>query len=129
MRLIAWLVTNTLALAAATWLIPGIRFNGPTVGEAELHQKFVPLLIVAVILGLLTSFVKPVLKFLSFPFILLTLGLFLLVINSGLLLLAGRIAEELDVPFRVLDFWPSAVLGSIIITFVTWIVDGVIGPD
>ena len=48
-----------------------------------------PLLVVAVILGLLTSFVKPVLKLLSFPFIIVTLGLFLLVINAALLLLAG----------------------------------------
>jgi putative membrane protein len=129
MRLITWLVTNAVALAVATWLVPGIRFNGPTVGQDELQQKLVPLLVVAVVLGLLTSFVKPVLKVLSFPFILLTLGLFLLVINAGLLLLAGVIARELDVPFRVVDFWPSAVVGAVIITVVTWVVDGVIGDD
>jgi len=129
MRLITWLVTNALALAAAAWLIDGIRFTGPTQGQEEITNKIVPLLVVAVILGVLTSFVKPVLKVLSIPFIILTLGLFLLVINAALLLLAGNIAEALDIGFRVRDFWPSAVLGSIVITVVTWIVDSVISPD
>lgn len=129
MRFIAWLVTHVLSLAAAAALIPGIYFNGPTTGQAELQEKLAPLLAVAVILGLLTSFVKPVLKFLSIPFIIVTLGLFLLVINAALLLLAGRIAEQLDVAFRVTDFWPSAVLGSIVVTVVTWIVDSVLSPD
>lgn len=129
MRFITWLVTNALSLAAAAWLLDGIRFTGPSSGQEELTQKLVPLLVVAVILGLLTSFVRPVLRFLSFPFIIVTLGLFLLVINAALLLLAGRIAEALDVGFRVDDFFPSAVVGSIVITVVTWIVDSVIGPD
>ena len=128
MRFITWLVTNAAALAVAAWLLEGIRFLGPSAGQAELREKLVPLLVVALILGVLTSFVKPVLKLLSFPFIILTLGLFLLVINAVLLLLAGRIAEALDVGFRV-DGFLSAVVGSIVITVVTWIVDSVIGPE
>ena len=55
----------------------------PHPGSAEVSDKLVPLLVVAAILGVITSFVKPVLKVLSFPFILLTLGLFLLVINAA----------------------------------------------
>ena len=129
MRFLAWLATNVVSLAVATWLVPGIRIVGADSGSQELQQKYLPLLVVAVILGLLTSFVKPVLKLLAFPFIIVTLGLFLLVINAGLLLLAGRIATELDVAFHIDDFWPSAVLGSIIVTVVTWIVDGVLSPD
>ena len=82
----------------------------------------------ALILGVITSFVKPVLTILSIPFIIVTLGLFLLVINALMLMLAGWLAEELDIGFRVDGFWP-AVGGAIIITITTWIVDGLIGTE
>lgn len=120
-----WLFTNAVALAAAAWLIDGIKF---TPGNAPTSEKVVPLLLVALILGAVTAFVKPVLKVLSFPLILLTLGLFLLVINAGMLLLTDAIAEAADIGFTVTGFWP-AVGGAIVITVVTWIVDGVLGTD
>ena len=126
MRFLTWLATNAVALAVATRLLDGIRFTGPTQGSAEISHKLVPLLVVAAILGLITSFVKPVLKVLSFPFILLTLGLFLLVINALLLLLTGWVAGRLDVGFHVDGFW-TAVGGAIVITVVTWAVDGLVG--
>lgn len=126
MRLLTWLATNAVALAAATWLLDGIRFTGPTQGSAEISHKLVPLLVVAAILGVITSFVKPVLKVLSLPFILLTLGLFLLVINAVLLLLTGWVAGQLDVGFHVSGFW-TAVGGAIVITVVTWAVDALVG--
>ena len=128
MRIVSWVVTYAVALAVATWLLDGIRFTGPTTGQAEIEHKAVPLLVVALVLGLLTSFVKPVLKLLSLPFIVVTLGLFLLVINAAVLLLTGAIAEELGVGFRVDGFW-TAVLGSVVVTVVTWLVDGLIGRE
>ncbi len=126
MRFLTWLATYAVALAAAAWLLDGISFTGATHGSAEVTDKLVPLLVVAAILGVITSFVKPVLKVLSFPFILLTLGLFLLVINALLLLLTGWVAGQLDVGFHVDGFW-TAVGGAIVITVVTWAVDGVVG--
>ncbi|WP_193604917.1 phage holin family protein [Nocardioides dongkuii] len=128
MRFVSWLLTNTVALAVAAWLIDGIRFTGPSSGRAELEEKIVPLLLVALILGIVTSFVKPVLKVLSIPFIVLTLGLFLLVINAAMLGLTSWVAEQLDIGFRVTGFW-SAVGGAIVITLVTWVVDGIIDDD
>jgi putative membrane protein len=127
-RFLTWLVTTAIALAVATWLVDGIRFTGPIHGQAELKHKLVPLLLVALILGVVTSFVKPVLTILSIPFIIVTLGLFLLVINAALLMLTGWLAEQLDIGFRVTGFWP-AVGGAIVITVVTWIVDGLIGDS
>jgi putative membrane protein len=124
-RILSRLVTTAIALAVAAWLIDGIRF---VPRDAELADKVVPLLLVALILGLVTSVVKPVLQLLSLPLILLTLGLFLLVINAALLLLTDAIADALDIGFRVTGFWP-AVGGAIIITIVTWIVDGFIGSE
>ena len=97
-------------------------------GQEEIKHKLVPLLLVALILGVITSFVKPVLTILSIPFIVLTLGLFLLVINAALLMLTSWLADKLDIGFHVTGFWP-AVGGAIVITVVTWIVDGVIGES
>ncbi|GAA2018283.1 MULTISPECIES: phage holin family protein [Nocardioides] len=128
MRFLLWLVTHAVSLAAAAWLVDGIRFTGPRSGMAEVEEKILPLLLVALILGVVSSFVKPVLQVLSIPFIILTLGLFLLVINAAMLLLTGWVAEQLDIGFRVTGFWP-AVLGAIVITVTTWIVDGVLGAE
>ena len=128
MRFLTWLLTTAIALAAAAWIVDGIRFLGPDSGRAEVEEKIVPLLLVSLILGVVSSLVKPVLTVLSFPFIIVTLGLFLLVINAAVLLLTGWLAEQLDIGFRVAGFWP-AVGGALIITITTWVVDGIIGSD
>jgi len=125
-RFLTWLVTTAIALAAAAWLVDGIYFTGPTSGIEELQHKLVPLLLVSLIMGAVSALVKPVLTFLSIPFIIITLGLFLLVINAGMLMLTGWLAEELGLGFRVTGFWP-AVGGAIVITVVTWLVDRLIG--
>lgn len=128
MRFLTWLLTNAVALAVATLLFDGIRFTGPRTGQAELTEKLLPLLVVALILGVVTSFVKPVLTILSIPFIIVTLGLFLLVINAGMLLLTGWLADRLDIGFHV-DGFLTALGGALVITVVTWVVDAMVGPD
>lgn len=128
MRFLTWLLTSAIALAVATLLFDGIRFTGPSHGQAEIEHKLLPLLGVALILGVISALVKPVLTFLSIPFIILTLGLFLLVINAGMLLLTAWFADALDIGFHVDGFW-VAVGGAIVITLTTWVVDGLIGSD
>jgi len=127
-RFLSWLLTTAVALAVATLLVDGIYFTGPVHGQEELSHKLLPLLGVALIFGFITSFVKPILTLLSIPFIILTLGLFLLVINAGLLLFTSWLADKLDIGFHVTGFWP-AVGGAIVITVVTWIVDSVMGES
>ena len=124
MRIVTWLITNAVALAVATWLVGGIYFDGPTSGMDEVKQKLLPLLIVALVLGLVSSFVKPIVTFFAFPFILLTLGLLLLVINAAMLGLTAWILGPTGVGFPVDGFW-AAVLGGIIISIVGWGVDRV----
>jgi putative membrane protein len=126
MRFVSWLVTTAVAVAVAAWLIDGIRFTGPKQWPDEFTEKLVPLLLVALILGVVTSFVKPILTILSIPFIIVTLGLFLLVINAAMLRLTSWLAGELDIGFRVTGWWP-AIGGAIVITLTTWVVDGLIG--
>ena len=119
MRFVTWLVTNAVALAAAAWFFDGIRFNGPAHGQAEIQEKLLPLLLVALILGVVTAIVKPVLTLLSLPLVIITIGLFLVVINAFRLQLTAWLSDKLDIGFHV-DGFMTAVGGAIVITVVTW---------
>ncbi len=128
-RLVAWLLANAAAVAAASWLLDGIRFDGPVEPfGSEAQEKILPLLGVALILGLVSVFVEPVVKILSLPFIVLTIGLFLLVINALMLLLTAWIAGRADLGFHVDGFW-TALLGAVIITVVTAFIDVAVIDD
>jgi len=122
-RFVTWLLTNAAAIAVAAWLLDGIRIEG-----TDWQDKILPLLIVSLILGIVTVFVEPVVKVLSLPFIILTIGLFLLVINALMLLLTSWIAGQADVGFHVSGFW-TALVGSIIITIVTGFIDVAVLED
>jgi putative membrane protein len=119
MRFVTWLLTYAVGLAVAALLIDGIRFDGPSSGQAELQEKIVPLLFVALILGLVSTFIEPVVKLLSLPFIILTLGFLLLVINALMLLLTARLAQAFDLGFHVDGFW-YALVGAVVVTVVGW---------
>ncbi|MFI6598108.1 phage holin family protein [Nonomuraea sp. NPDC050536] len=120
-------IIRTLAAAVALWaaiqLVPGI-----TVSTGSTSKYWGVLLLVALIFGVVNAIVKPIVKALGCAIIVLTLGLFLLVINAAMLLLTSWIAGQLDIPFHVANFWPSAVLGSIIISVVSWLL-GLFIPD
>lgn len=122
-----WAITAA-AVALAAQLIDGIGFSGPETGRAEIEHKIVPLLAVALISCAITALVKPILVILSFPFILVTLGVFLLVLNALLLHLTAWLADAVDIGFRVDGFWP-AVGGAIIISVTTWFLDAMVGVE
>lgn len=109
--LMRWVVSSA-AIAIVAWLLPGIHSGTGATGA-------VTVLVAAAVLGLLNTFVKPVLKLLSCPLILLTLGLFLFVINAAMLILTSVLARAAGFGFEV-DGWGSALVGSILITIVTW---------
>jgi putative membrane protein len=122
-NLIIKLLANAVALAVAAWLISGITLQGATTG-----RRILTLLIVAAIFGLVNAVVKPIVKLLSLPFIILTLGLLIFVINAAMLLLTSWITGKLDVQFHVDGFWPAALLGSLVITVVGMVLNAVL-PD
>ena len=128
MRFLTWLLTTAAGVAVATWLFNGIYFSGPTSGQAELDHKLVPLLLVSLVLGVVSRFVRPVVTFFSIPFIIFTLGLFLLVINALMLLLTAWIANGVGIGFHVDGFW-NALGGSIVITLVNWATAAVVKDD
>jgi putative membrane protein len=105
--LIRWLVT-ALALWVAVALLPGLHFD----------RGIEELLIVAAIFGVVNAVVRPILTLLSCPLVVLTLGLFLLVINGLMLVLTGWISRTYGLGFHV-DGLFSAILGGIIIGLVS----------
>ena len=128
MRFVTWLLGTAAAVAVATWLFDGIYFTGPTSGTAEIKHKLIPLLVVSLIMGVVSSLVKPVVTFFSIPFIILTIGLFLLVINALMLMLTAWIAGGLGIGFHVDGFW-TALGGSIVITLVGWALEATVLKD
>lgn len=91
--LIRWMI-NTIALSAAVQVIPGIHFtDGP-----------LQLLAVALVFGVVNAVLRPILTVLSCPLVLLTLGLFTLVINGVMLMLTARLAAIWNLGFRVDGF-------------------------
>jgi putative membrane protein len=110
MRLLLRWIASAAAVAAAAYFVPGIRLEG---GITEL-------LVVALVLGLINALVRPLLRWLACGLIVLTLGLFLLVINAVLLLLAAWIAQQVGVGFYVDGFMP-AVVGSVVISLVSFL--------
>ena len=125
LRFIGWLATNAVALAAAVLIFDGIGF-GDSTGWDQVTDNVWALLFVALILGIVNSFVSPIIKFLSIPFIVITLGLFLLVINALMLLFTEWLVNLFDIDFFVDGFW-NAVGGAIVITIVTWVVEMLFG--
>lgn len=107
---------NAAALYVAELVVPGIVFIG----------EWWKLLLVAVIFGVINTFLRPVLRILTLPITIMTLGLFLLVINALLLMLTGLISTELNLGFVVDDFI-AALLGSIVISLVGFLLSMVIG--
>jgi len=107
---------NAAALWVAELIVPGIVFSG----------QWWQLLIVAFIFALVNSFVKPVLQILTLPITLITLGLFLLVINALMLLLTSAVSEQLALGFSVTGFI-DAILGAIIVSLVALALSAVVG--
>ena len=105
--IIRWAI-NAAGLYAVVWVVPGIEYLGDWTG----------ILWLALIIGLLNALVRPLLKFLTCPLIILTLGLFTLVINTAMLLLTRTIGQTLGIGLSVDGFW-SALLGSLVMSVVS----------
>jgi len=114
-------LASAIALAVATWVVPGISISNP-----DMEAEVLTLLAVAAIFGLVNSIVKPLFKLVTAPVIFVTLGLFLLVINAVLLMLVSWLAEELGLAWHVAD-WGAAFLGAFIVSVVSFIVNAFFG--
>jgi putative membrane protein len=107
--LLVWLV-NTVALIAVAYLIPGIAVSG-----------FVTALVAALVLGLVNAFIRPLLVLLTLPVTLLTLGLFIFILNGLLFWMVGTWIEG----FTVSGFW-AGFFGAIAYSIVSWLLSGLL---
>jgi putative membrane protein len=117
MRFLLRLVANAAALAVATWLLAGIQLTAAGTGD-----KVLVLLVVALIFGIVNAVVKPVFTAVSACLVLLTLGLFLVVINALMLLLTSWVATRIGIGWYVDGFW-AAFLGSIVVSVVSFLLN------
>lgn len=116
MKFVIRLLINAVALAAAERLIDGITYTG----------DWIWLIGVALIFGIVNATISPLLKMLTCPLIVITLGLFTLVINALMLELTAWLAGFFDLSFRVEGFWP-AFLGALVISIVSFVLSLLLG--
>ena len=100
MRLFIRILANSIAILIATRLVPGFYFSG----------DFLSLLAAGAVIGLINGLIKPIIQFISLPAIFLTLGLFNILINILLLLLADRLLISLDIRTFWAAFWGVVVI-------------------
>ncbi|GAA0583841.1 MULTISPECIES: phage holin family protein [Actinomadura] len=123
MKILIRLVISAVALWAAEMLVDGVEL---TAGDTA--ERVLTLLAVAAIFGIVNAVLKPIIKVLGCAFYVLTLGLFALLVNAGLLMLTSWLAGELDLPFHVEWFWP-AFWGAIIVGVVGWLLNLFVSDD
>ena len=108
MRFLVRLLINACALWVATQLVPGVTFNG----------DLLPFLGVALIFGVVNATIRPVAKILTFPLIIVTLGIFALVVNGLMLWLTSKLSGALGLGFHVSSFG-AAFLGALVVSVVS----------
>nr|NLI50126.1 phage holin family protein [Propionibacterium sp.] len=123
MKLVLRVIATAVAVAVAAFVVPGVSVQGPTPSA-----RLLTLIVVAAVIGLINAFVKPLVVGLSSCLILLTFGLFLLVVNALMLMLAAWVAQSLGFGFFVSGFW-AALIASLIVSLVSGIMNGLLGTD
>ncbi len=119
MKILLRILVTALALWVATRFVPGISFTG---------DDYAALIGVALVFAAVNLFVKPILSLFSFPVVLLTLGLFLFVINGLMLLLTSFLAGRLGFGFHVDGIVP-AILGSLVVSVTASVLHFVLGTN
>jgi putative membrane protein len=121
--LLRWII-NGVALWVAVEIVNRIEALGGIRTPADMGT----LIVVAAIFGLVNALIRPVLQFLTCPFIVLTMGLFILVINALMLMLTSWLAGQLGFQFEVIGFG-SALVGALIISVVSFALSVLIGDE
>jgi putative membrane protein len=122
---------KVLVNGVALWVAALVLSDGIHLGQRadSLSARLLTILFVAVIFGLVNAFVKPIAKLFSLPFIILTLGLFTLVVNALMLQITSWLAGALNLDFHVDSFFWDAILGALVITFVSLLLNILIPDD
>jgi putative membrane protein len=117
------IIINGLAIWVATRIIPEVRIEGDTASRTALS-----LVVVGALFGIINTVIKPVVKLLSLPFYVLTLGLFALVVNALMLKIVSYLSTSLGIAFDAGPFFWSTIGAAIVVTLVSMVLNLVI-PD
>ncbi len=105
---------NAISIVAAVKLVEGITFSG----------QWWKMIIIGAIFGLVNSLIKPIVTLFTFPFIILTLGIFTLIINTLMLVITSHLSESLNLGLQIKGFWPAfwgAIIVSIVSMTLSWL--------
>jgi putative membrane protein len=116
MRFLLRLLATAAALWVAVYIVPGIIYEGGVLG----------LLGVALVFGLVNAIIRPILQTLTCPLVVLTLGLFVFILNALMLWLTAQLSLALGIQFQVIGFW-SALIGAVIIAVVSTVLNLFVG--
>ncbi|GGB30563.1 hypothetical protein GCM10011492_21280 [Flexivirga endophytica] len=116
---------NAVALWITAIVVPGI-----TLAEADksTSSKVLSIIVVALVFAVINVIVKPIAHFFSFPLIVLTLGLFTFIVNAFMLQILSWLSDSLGLAFHVDDFFWAAVLGALVVSFISMLVNMLL-PD
>ncbi len=113
MRFLVRLLLNAVAIMGAAWFVPGVHLAG-----------LVPALVAGALLGFVNALVRPVLLLLTFPFTILTLGLFIFVVNAICFGLTAALVPGFD-----LAGFGAAFLGALVVTLISWVLNAVLKDE
>ncbi|GAA5177542.1 phage holin family protein [Rugosimonospora acidiphila] len=116
------IVVRVLVTAVALW-ISTLLVSGIELGGSSTAKKVGTLIVVAAIFGVINGVLRPIIKTVGCAVYVLTFGLVALIVNGLLFMLTSWVAGQLSLPFHVDNFWPTAVLGALIVAVVSWLID------
>lgn len=117
-RFLLRLIINAAAIYVAVELVNGLDYQGEWWG----------FLIIALLFGVVNAVIRPIITFLTCPLVILTMGLFTLVINGFMLWIVGELSPPLGIGFAIDGFWP-ALLGALIISVVSFVLTSLLADD
>lgn len=117
---------NAVAIWVATLVVDGIDVDGA--GDGGVGAQVLTFAVIGAIFGIVNAIIKPVVMLLTLPFYILTLGLFTFIVNAFMLQITSWIAEATPLTFHLEDFFWTAILGAVVVTFVSLVLN-VLLPD
>ena len=129
MRFLIRIIINALALWVAGWALPGIAITetgGAVTGNATV-DVVLAFLFIGLLFGVVNALIRPIVKLLTLPLTILTLGLFTIIINAAMLMLTSWLSSYTPVVFEVDSFFWTAIIASIIISLVSLVANSLTG--
>lgn len=114
---------NAVALWVAAWLVGGIQLAEGSVSNQE---QVITILLVALVFGVANAIIRPILVVLSVPALILTLGLFIFIVNAAMLGITSWFSGVIGLDFHVESFFWDAILGALIISLVSMLINAIL---